>query len=281
MNTIRSYQELSGDIMVRDLYMFSGVDKEADVVWFRLTYENTVHSEADITSFFADKGLDIRFAYLDCSEDPLKGTYVMFTEVEKGKDIQPIADELLKMKVVLELEWGFSKNRVIQSVDFPLNILGQRAVLIRAKTFVNMLTIVNENVAQSQGLFTMMGLKNGSGAVKYLRELTEVNDDNFLDLLKELLMAAGWGILDYDMDLGNLKGTARISDSFISDEHGPSDVPVCGYISAFLAGYISESLGTMVQVREISCKSMGGDLCEHIISPVPWGPNVEQMRRGE
>jgi predicted hydrocarbon binding protein len=267
--------------MVRDLYMFSRVDKEAEVVWFRLTYENTVHSEADITSFFAEKGLDIRFAYLDCSEDPLRGKYVMFTEAEKDRDIQGIADELGKMDVVLELEWGFSKNRVIQSVDFPLHLLGERAVIIRAKTFVNILNIVYENVPQSEGLFTMMGLKNGSGAVRYLRELTEVNENNFLELLKELLMAAGWGILDYDMDTANLRGTVQVNDSFIAEEYGQSDVPVCGYISGFLAGYISQSLGKTVQVREKRCKSMGDGFCEHVVSPVPAGVNIEHILRGE
>ncbi|MDG6243810.1 MAG: 4-vinyl reductase [Methanolobus sp.] len=267
--------------MVRDLYMFSGIDKEAEVVWFRLTYENTMHSEADITLFFAEKGLDIRFAYLDCSEDPSRGKYVMFTEVEKGRDIQGIADELLKMDVVLELEWGFSKNRVIQSIDFPLHLLGQRAVIIRAKTFVNILNIVYENITQSEGLFTMMGLKNGEGAVRYLRELVEVNENNFLELLKELLMAAGWGILEYEMDTTELKGTARISDSFIAEEYRQSDVPVCGYISAFLAGYISQSLGRTVQVRETRCKGMNDVFCEHVISPVPKGVNIEHILRGE
>ncbi|MEZ5336242.1 MAG: hypothetical protein R2741_13950 [Methanolobus sp.] len=89
--------------------MFSKIDKEADVVWFKITYENTVHSEADITTFFAENDFDIRFAYLDSSEDPTKGKYVMFTESKKGRDIESIAQELLKKDVVLDLEWGFSE----------------------------------------------------------------------------------------------------------------------------------------------------------------------------
>ncbi|WP_094226474.1 V4R domain-containing protein [Methanolobus psychrotolerans] len=267
--------------MVRDLYMFSRIDKEAEVVWFKITYENTLHSEADITSFFAEKELDIRFAYLDCSEDPSRGKYVMFTEAEKGRDIKIVADELEDMDVVLELDWGFSKNRVIQSVEFPLHLLGQRAVIVRAKTFVNILNIIAENVPQSEGLLTIIGLKSGTGTVKYLREIVDVNDSNFFDLLKELLMAAGWGILDYEMDTVELKGTVRIRESFIADEYGESDVPVCGYISGFLAGYISESLSQTVQVRETRCKSMGDIFCEHLVSPAPKGVNIEHLLRGE
>lgn len=267
--------------MVRDLYMFSRVNKEADVVWFKITYENTLHSEADITSFFAEKNLDIRFAYLDSSEDPSRGKYVMFTEAEKGIDIEKIADELRQMDVVLNLDWGYSKNRVIQSVDFPLHLLGDRAIIIRAKTFVNMLNVLNEHVPQAEGLLTIVGLKNGEGAARYLQKMNGFDESNFLDHLKELLMAAGWGLLEYDIDTVELKGSARIRDSFIAEEFGESDVPVCGYISGFLAGYISESLGRTVQVRETRCKSMGDIFCEHIISPAPKGVKIEHLLRGE
>lgn len=266
--------------MVRDLYMFSRVDTEAEVIWFRITYENTLHSEADITSFFAEKELDIRFAYLDSSEDPTRGRYVMFTEAKKGIDIESIANELEKMDVVLDLEWGVSKDRVIQSVDFPLQILGDRAVLIRAKTFVNFLNVLSEHVPQSDGLLTIIGLRNGEGAARYMKEVADIDESNFLDLLGELLMAAGWGVLEHDMDITELKGSVRISDSFIAGEYGDGDVPVCGYISGFLAGYISGSLGKAVQVRETRCKAMGDMLCEHIISPVPEGVKIEHLLRG-
>ncbi len=267
--------------MVRDLCMFSRVNEEAEVVWFRITYKNTVHSEADITSFFAEKRFDIRFAYLDSSEDPSKGKYVMFTEAEKDVDIESIAGELGKIDVVMDLDWGYSKNRVIQSVDFPLRLLRERAVIVRAKTFVNILNLVNEHVQQSEGLLTIMGLKNGAGAARYLKDLTDLDENNYLDLLRELLMAAGWGILEYDMDNTELKGSIRIDESFIANEYGYSDVPVCGYISGFLAGYISESLKRTVQVRETRCSSMGDGTCEHVVSPAPTEMRVEHMLRGE
>ncbi|WMW25468.1 V4R domain-containing protein [Methanolobus sediminis] len=267
--------------MVRDLYMFSRVNEEADVIWFKVAYENTVHSEADITSFFAEKGLDIRFAYLDSSKDPTKGKYVMFTEAEKGRDIESIAEELERMDVVHTVKWGYSKNRAIQSVDFPLRILGQRAVLIRAKTFVDIINIMNEQVPQSEGLLTIIGLRNGAGAAGYMREMSEMNDENFLDLLGELFMAAGWGKIEYDINIIELTGKVRIKDSFIAEEIRDSDVPVCTYISAFLAGYISECLKKAVQVRESRCKSMGNEDCEHVISPASSGVKIEHVLRGE
>ncbi|WP_321431187.1 V4R domain-containing protein [uncultured Methanolobus sp.] len=267
--------------MVRDLYMFSKVNEEADVVWFKLAYENTLHSEADITSFFAEKELDIRFAYLDSSEEPTKGKYVMFTEVEKGRDISSIAEELEKIDVVRTVKWGYSKNRAIQSVDFPLQLLGRRAVIIRAKTFVDIMNIMNEHVPQSEGLMTIIGLKNGSGAARYMHEITDMNDDNFLDFLGELFMAAGWGKIEYDINISELTGTVLVENSFIAEEFGESETPVCVYLSSFLAGYISECLKKTVQVRESRCKSMGDGVCEHVISPAPAGVKIEHVLRGE
>lgn len=267
--------------MVRDIYMFSKIDKEAEVVWFKVTYENTVHSEVDITSFFADNGLDIRFAYFDSSEDPSKGKYVMFTEVEKSRDIKSIADKLGKLDVVLNLDWGFSKNRVIQSVEFPLYLMGERAVVIRVKTFVKIFNIIKEHVPGSDGLMTIVGVASGVDTVKYLRKIAVLNDSNFLDLLKELVMAAGWGILDHEVDIVNLEGTIRINNSFIAEEHRESDVPVCIYMSAFFSGYLSEYLKRTVHVHETRCKSMGDVFCEHQVSPVPEGVSAGHTLKGE
>ncbi|MDK2948478.1 MAG: uncharacterized protein PWQ63_1638, partial [Methanolobus sp.] len=119
------------------------------------------------------------------------------------------------------------------------------------------------------------------GAARYMQEMVEMNDDNFLGLLGELLMAAGWGKIEYDINIFELTGIVRMKDSFLADEYGESDVPVCVYISAFLAGYISECLKKTVQVRESKCKSMGDEVCEHVISPAPSGVKIEHLLRGE
>jgi hypothetical protein len=114
-----------------------------------------------------------------------------------------------------------------------------------------------------------------------MQEMAEIDNDNFLDILGELLMAAGWGKIEYDINIFELTGTVRMKDSFLADEYGESDTPVCVYISAFLAGYISECLKKTVQVKESRCKSMGDGVCEHVISPAPSGVKIEHVLRGE
>ncbi|TGC11533.1 V4R domain-containing protein [Methanolobus halotolerans] len=267
--------------MVRDLCMFSKADEEAEVIWFRVAYRNTVHSEADITSLFAEKGLDMRFAYLDSLEDPSRGKYVIFTEVEKGKDVSSIVKELEELDVVLNVEFGISRNQVMQAVDFPLSLFGERAIILRARTFVDILKILNEHVQQAEGIQMLTGIKSGTIAVKLLREIININENNCFDLLKELFMAAGWGILEYDIDIHSLKGTITTRDCFISDSYKESEVPVCAYVSGFFAGFISEVTKRAVRVRESQCLTTGHISCEHIVSPAPEGTKIEHVLRRE
>lgn len=267
--------------MVRDLCMFSKANKDAEVIWFKIAYRNTVHSEADITSLFAEKGLDMRFAYMDSLEDPARGKYVIFTEVEKGRDVNDVVAELEQMDVVLDVEYGISRNQVMQSVEFPLSLFGERAVILRARTFVDILRIMNEHVPQAEGLQMHTGIISGTMAVKLLREIIDIDESNCFDLLKELFMAAGWGMLEFDVDIKNLEGSIRTLDCFISDVYKETEMPVCAYISGFFAGFISEVMERTVQVHESQCLSTGHIFCEHIISPVPKGAKTEHVLRRE
>jgi len=261
--------------------MFSKVDNNAEVVWFKIEYQNTLRSEADITSFLADKKLDIRFAYLDSSEDPSKGKFVVFTEVDRCEGLEDIITELKQMDVVLNVDYGISKNRVMQSVDFPLNILGERATIVRATTFVNILKIIHEHAPQSEGLLMLTGIKSGSDTVKYLQEMTDVTTTNCMELLREFFMAAGWGILECDIDCETLIGSVKVKDSFIAEAYEESEMPVCGYMSGFFAGFISTVAGKNVQVHESYCMSMGTRTCEHLVSPAPENIQMEHLMRGE
>ncbi|MBN2110852.1 MAG: hypothetical protein JW705_07195 [Methanosarcinaceae archaeon] len=267
--------------MVRDLCMFSKADKEAEVIWFKIAYRNTVHSEADISSLFAEKGLDMRFAYLDSLENPSIGKYVIFTEVEKGRDVSSVVTELKGLDVVLDVEYGTSRNQVMQSVEFPLSLFGERAIILRARTFVDILRIVNEHVPQAEGIQMHTGIRSGTAAVRLLREFIDIDENNCFDLLKELFMASGWGLLEYDIDIRSLTGSIRNRDCFIYDAYKENEFPVCAYISGFFAGFISEATKRTVQVQEVQCMATGDTFCEHLLSPAPGSTGAEHILKGE
>lgn len=267
--------------MVRDLYMFSRGDEKAIVVWFSIIYQTNMGAEANINSVLNEMGAKIRFAYLDNTEPDEHGKYVLFTEIREETQMHTIDAKLRSIKGVTEIDLGISKNRMIHAVDFPLNFLGERALIARSRTFVDILRIIRENVIQPDGLLLLSGLKGGSGAAKYVKDMVQADKSNCMAILRELFLASGWGKLEMDLDRMTCNGKVIVRDSFIADAYGPSDLPVCGYMSGFIAGYMTEMMGYTFQVREISCKSMGNTVCEHVVSPAPEGVRPEHIMKEE
>jgi len=267
--------------MIRDLCMFCSADEMTDVVWFRISYRDTIRSQAEITSLLADREVDIRFGYLGDTEHPGKGKYVVFTKIEKGVELDKLVNELKALDVVLDVEYGISKNRMIQSVEFPLHLFGKRAIITHTTTFVDIIRTLNETVPQSDGLLLLSGLNGGIHAARYIKNIMPLDRYNCTDMLKELFMAAGWGILDIEFDCERLDGRIFVRDSFIAGMYEESEYPVCTYISGYFAGFMTEAIGRTMQVHEVRCKSMGHDICEHIISAAPPGAKLEHILRGE
>ena len=244
--------------------MFCTADENVNVIWFNISYINTINSQADITGFFADNNVNIQFGYFDNTGHAETGKYIIFTQVEKSVDVEKLVAGLKGLDVVHDVEYGISSNKMVQSVEFPLNLLGERAIISRATTFVDIIRTVYENVPQSDGLMMLSGLKSGIHAAKYFKGITTIDENNFKDILKELLMATGWGILDIEYD-----------------RYRENERPVCGYMSGYFAGFITEAVGKTMRVREVRCKSMGHDVCEHVISLAPKGVKLEHLLRGE
>ncbi|WP_333787755.1 V4R domain-containing protein [Methanomethylovorans sp.] len=267
--------------MVRDLYMFSRGDEKALVVWFSILYKANMGAEANINSALGEMEVKIRFAYLDNTEPDGQGKYVLFTEIKEEAQVDMINKRLLAIDGIIDVESGISRNRMIHSVDFPLNFLGERALITRSKTFVDILKIIRENVIQPDGLLLLSGLKGGRGAARYVRNIMPVDMKNCMAVLRELFLASGWGKLEMDFDKETCSGKVVVRDSFIADAYGPSDLPVCGYMSGFIAGYMTEMMGYTFQVREVSCKSMGNAVCEHVVSPAPDGVKPEHIMKEE
>lgn len=270
-----------GFTMVRDLYMFSRGDEKAHVVWFSITYQSNMGAETNITSALTEMEVKLKFAYLDNTEPDGRGKYVLFTEVKEESQVDTINQRLRSIEGVIDVESGISRNRMIHSVDFPLNFLGERAVITRSRTFLDILRIIRENVIQPDGLLLLSGLKGGIGAAKYVKGIIEADKSNCMGILRELFLASGWGKLEMDFDRTTCNGKVLVRDSFIADAYGPSDLPVCGYMSGFIAGYMTEMMGYTFQVREVSCKSMGNAMCEHLVSPVPEGVKLEHIMKEE
>lgn len=263
--------------MVRELCIFCW-DKPVNLAWFKMVIKNA-DDQIDISHFLAGSHLNVRFEYLAEMEGPTF-EYVVFSQISQNFDIEKLVKELREHDKVIDISWEVANNVSFHSTEFPLELMGERAIITRATTFVDILKILNEYTTQSSTLLFLSGLRGGSNAAKYFIKTTELNRYNMIAKITELFLVAGWGKLEIDFDIETLKGTIKVKDSFIADTLGISESQVCGYMSGYFSGFFSQVLDMNMYVSETACKSMGNPHCEHSIYKAPHG-KIEHLIRGD
>jgi predicted hydrocarbon binding protein len=264
--------------MVHDLCLICG-EEEIHLAWFTITMKNA-DVQAEVIGYLHEQGAKIRFGYLTDIELPGEVTYKVFTIVDEHADIEQLITELGRLDAVIHVEGEISHNVSLHHAEFPQELLGERAILLRATTFVDILKILNEHAPQSDTLLFLAGLRGGSNAAKYFIETARLERSNLIMILTELLSVCGWGRLQVEFDFLSLKGKIKVLDSCIADTFKRTESPVCSYMSGYFAGFFSKVLGENLYVSEIACKSTGSPYCEHTIYSAPIF-NIEHLARGE
>jgi hypothetical protein len=260
--------------MVRDLFMFAGLNENSQIVWFKIIYSKEPRSLSLITDFLEKENAFIMFGHLD-NFTQKRGEYSVFTELKENIDPENLARKIKNLEVVSEVEYGISKYGMIYSVNFPFNVAGVRGVIARAFTIVDIIKNLIESVPNAEGLLTISGLKEGIHVAKYFKSIMRINDSNYASVLEEFYRAAGWGILEIECDPETYEGKIIVKDSFIADVYGSADQPVCAFMSGYFAGYLTDYFGKDISVREVGCKVTGKNVCEHIISLASSGATQE------
>lgn len=267
--------------MVRDLFTFAGFNENTQIVWFKIIYSKEPGSLSSIIDFLEAENASIMFGHLDnIAQDA--GEYSVFTELQKDINPEEFAQKIKSLSVVSEVEYGISEYRMLHSVDFPLNVIGVRGVIARALTIVDIIKTLFQNAPHAEGLLTISGLKGGTHAAKFFKSIMPLDDSNYASVIGELYRGVGWGILEIECDPKTYEGKIIVKDSFIADMYGPSDQPVCAFMSGYFAGYLTDYFGKAISVREVSCKASGKKYCEHIISLAPSGGTGQEYQvRGD
>lgn len=266
--------------MVRDLFMCAGLNEDFQIVWFKIFYSKKTGSISLITDFLEKENASIIFGHLDITQET--GEYSVFTGLKKNIDPADLARKIKSLEVVSEVEYWISKNKMIYSVDFPLDVTGVRGVMARALTIVGIIKTLFQNAPHAEGLLTISGLQGGIHSAKYFKSVIPVDDSNYASVLADLIKGLGWGILEIECDPKTYEGKIIVKDSFIADVYGASDQPVCAFMSGYFAGYLTEYFGKSISVREVNCKVTGKEFCEHVISPAPSGGTGQEYQvRGD
>jgi uncharacterized protein len=267
--------------MVRDLFTFAGFNENTQIVWFKIVYSKEPGALSSIIDFLEAENASILYGNLDNIAQEA-GQYSVYTELKKDINPEEFAQKIKSLGVVSEVEYGISEYRMVHSVNFPLYVVGVRGVIARALTIVDIIKTLYQNAPHAEGLLTISGLKGGIHSAKFFKSIMPLDDSNYASVIGELYRGVGWGILEIECDPKTYEGKVIVKDSFIADTYGPSDQPVCAFMSGYFAGYLTDYFGKAISVREVSCKATGKKHCEHIISLAPsGGTGLEYQVRGD
>lgn len=266
--------------MARNLKTFYTGDKSTFFVWFNIKYTNDKGAASDLHSILDELGIKIKYGYLDNIEQSNHSKYALLTELENTESIEDVVNKLKVIPDIVDITYKISKNKMIHPLEFPLCFLGERSIIIRIKTLTYLMKIIHNNVIQPEGLMMMAGVRCGKDTAENIKTMVHVDKNNTFQILQELFLACGWGKVEFEIN-DDCNGQIRIIDSFIAEGMKNNGLPRCGYMSGFISGYLTDTLGETIHVKEVNCKSKGDEYCVHIISPVPKAPNLEHILKEE
>ena len=144
--------------------------------------------------------------------------------------------------------------------------VGVRVVIMRAGTFVDLQKQIEAiHGGDASALFYEAGIRAGRESTKVLLEEWEERGMEFLKKWGEFYQSAGVGwfkIEDININFEKEYGYIRVKQSFIAEEYGKSNQPVCHFLCGFFSGVLQEVLGEKLTCEEVKCVAKGDRYCE-------------------
>lgn len=141
-----------------------------------------------------------------------------------------------------------------------------RVIVLRAGTFVDLQKQIEAILGdEASALFYEAGIRAGRESTRVLLEEWEERGINFLKRWGEFYQSAGVGwfkLEDININFEKENGNIQIKQSFIAEEYGKSDQPVCHFLCGFFAGVLQEVLGEKLTCEEVKCTAKGDPHCE-------------------
>jgi len=143
---------------------------------------------------------------------------------------------------------------------------GVRVVIMRAGTFVDLQKQIEAILGDdASALFYEAGICAGRESTKVLLEEWEERGMEFLKKWGGFYQSAGVGwfkIEDININFEKENGYIRVKQSFIAEEYGESNQPVCHFLCGFFSGVLQEVLGEKLTCEEVKCTAKGDQYCE-------------------
>ncbi|RLG23009.1 hypothetical protein DRN72_00055 [Methanosarcinales archaeon] len=236
------------------------------LAWLKiLTFDRigVVHRISDV---LVSHDVNQRFGYFTAFDK--NGKYVSLVELPPNVDVVELVNELKKVDDVLDVEYEVREGFCFQNNEFPLYILGERAVIFRAEMISELFGMISASFPQAEGFMNLCGMKSGVRVAQIVEGMIEVEPSKRLKLLEEIVPFVGWGRCEVVFESNGSEGKDRESfslaiithDSFLTSSI-ESHHPVCVYLGGFYTGYVSYVLGRRVYARETMCMAKGDPYC--------------------
>jgi len=143
---------------------------------------------------------------------------------------------------------------------------GSRVVIMRAGTLVDIQKGVEAIIGdEASVVFYEAGIRAGKNSTRLLFDEWEERGREFLKRWGDFYKSAGVGwfkLEEMAVDFEKRNSYIRIRQSFIAEEYGPSDRPVCHFLGGFFVGVLEEIFGENLMCKQINCISKGDPYCE-------------------
>ncbi|MEM3406757.1 MAG: V4R domain-containing protein [Nitrososphaerota archaeon] len=151
--------------------------------------------------------------------------------------------------------------------------LGERIITIRAKTLVNLQKAMESTIGEEEAKALLYDafINMGRSTAKVIYRKWKEKGKIFLKKLMEFYDSRGCGwfkLENLDIDYEKLEGNIRIRQSFIAEEYGKSEKPICDPLAGYFVGLFEEIFKKEFMCKEIKCIAKGDKYCEFKIKAI-------------
>jgi hypothetical protein len=140
-----------------------------------------------------------------------------------------------------------------------------KAFVMRNITFADLKKGLEETFTHSAAAVILYkaGMACGRRSAERIVKQLGLRDENLLATIAKLKQKEGWASIDFKkVNLKKKLGTVIVKNSFEAEGYGKSDTPVCHFLRGYLAGALSITLNTEINLIETACAAKGDPNCE-------------------
>ena len=223
----------------------------------------------DLTSFLVKHNMKPLYTNIASLNGNIEIT--IFLDISKTKTtINRVVKDISSLKDVKDVRVikPLFKGLVIDNAHFPILLLGRRAWIIGEAMSKGLFRDVKVEFGEAGRVFLYhLGIEAGKSIYRSYKDYT-TSDIEFLLLIKALVKAIGWGIVEEFKPLPDGTYVVRIYDNIECATCKPSKEPTGDFFRGIIAGLLLQLTGKTMLVEEVKCIAKGDSYCEFIAWPM-------------